>query len=440
LFTGTRTLTGSFGADTFDLAGNYRRTVISGNGNIDFGTGARDRIDLSSFVSSNVTISLASTQGGGSFYDPGNGMRVFDSIRFNDGRYILFEGIDTIQFSDRSITLSIVPNDPKFNEQWSLGMMGVQNAWRFTTGSDKVMVGVTDTGIALTSSSQVPEDLQTFWYNPTNDYQDDFSGQDWGEAKTSHGTLVQSVISAKSNDEKGMAGINWGSDFYVVDSLGLTLEGGDVGDLTLSEATRRMAQFAAQRGQRLVVNMSLRKIEPEFELAVAANPNVLFVIASGNDGDLYSGLAYPASLAANYDNVIAVGAVWGRKDFYDRPTIPGTRIEYTDWWGSQYGEGLTLMGPSEVVALAATRSASGTIGYDYLSKFNGTSAATPNVTGVASLVWSANPNLSAKQVRQVLSQTATDLGAAGYDIYYGNGFVNADAAVRRAIAIGAGYA
>ncbi|PSB14041.1 hypothetical protein C7B65_26795 [Phormidesmis priestleyi ULC007] len=60
------------------------------------------------------------------------------------------------------------------------------------------------------------------------------------------------------------------------------------------------------------------------------------------------------------------------------------------------------------------------------------------MAGVASLVWSANPNLTATQVQTILSGTAYDLGARGYDPVYGSGFVNADAAVRRAIAIGAG--
>lgn len=60
---------------------------------------------------------------------------------------------------------------------------------------------------------------------------------------------------------------------------------------------------------------------------------------------------------------------------------------------------------------------------------------TSSLTTVASLVWSANPNLTAREVHTVLAQTAYDLGRAGYDLVYGHGFVNADAAVRRAIAL-----
>jgi serine protease len=59
---------------------------------------------------------------------------------------------------------------------------------------------------------------------------------------------------------------------------------------------------------------------------------------------------------------------------------------------------------------------------------------------VASLVLSANPYLSAAQVRQILAQTSIDVGQLGYDKLTGSGVVNADAAVRRAMAISRGYA
>lgn len=57
------------------------------------------------------------------------------------------------------------------------------------------------------------------------------------------------------------------------------------------------------------------------------------------------------------------------------------------------------------------------------------------MAGVASLVWSANPYLRATDVHAIMANTAVDLGAFGYDMAYGHGFVNADAAVRQALAI-----
>lgn len=59
---------------------------------------------------------------------------------------------------------------------------------------------------------------------------------------------------------------------------------------------------------------------------------------------------------------------------------------------------------------------------------------------MASLLWSVNPWLTATQVRSILSQTAYDQGAPGYDPFYGHGVINAEAAVRRAMALARGAA
>jgi len=60
--------------------------------------------------------------------------------------------------------------------------------------------------------------------------------------------------------------------------------------------------------------------------------------------------------------------------------------------------------------------------------YNGTSMATPHVTGVAALVWSNNINCTADDVRSALKNTAVDLDAAGRDDKTGFGLVQAKAA------------
>jgi serine protease len=60
--------------------------------------------------------------------------------------------------------------------------------------------------------------------------------------------------------------------------------------------------------------------------------------------------------------------------------------------------------------------------------WDGTSMATPHVSGVAALVWSNFPARSNADIRNALEQTAQDLGAAGRDNYYGHGLVQAKAA------------
>jgi serine protease len=68
----------------------------------------------------------------------------------------------------------------------------------------------------------------------------------------------------------------------------------------------------------------------------------------------------------------------------------------------------------------------GVSGYE---AWDGTSMATPHVSGVAALVWSANPAWTNVQIRDALNATAMDLGAAGRDVYYGYGLVQAKAAL-----------
>ena len=61
--------------------------------------------------------------------------------------------------------------------------------------------------------------------------------------------------------------------------------------------------------------------------------------------------------------------------------------------------------------------------------YDGTSMATPHVSGVAALIWAINPSLTPAQVEAALFSTTTDLGAAGFDTLYGRGIVNAQAAI-----------
>ncbi|MBN1207232.1 MAG: S8 family serine peptidase [Myxococcaceae bacterium] len=68
------------------------------------------------------------------------------------------------------------------------------------------------------------------------------------------------------------------------------------------------------------------------------------------------------------------------------------------------------------------------VGVDY-ARLSGTSMATPHVSGVAALVWSARPSLTAAEVKEILLQTAEDHGEPGPDNIYGRGLVQAKAAL-----------
>jgi subtilisin family serine protease len=75
--------------------------------------------------------------------------------------------------------------------------------------------------------------------------------------------------------------------------------------------------------------------------------------------------------------------------------------------------------------------------YNY-AYYDGTSMATPHVSGVAALVWSYFPSCTGSQMRVSLDKSAQDLGAAGRDDKFGYGLVQAKAAYDRILALGCG--
>lgn len=145
------------------------------------------------------------------------------------------------------------------------------------------------------------------------------------------------------------------------------------------------------------------------------------IFAAGNNGNAF-GVAFPGNVA----NVIAVGAV----------NRNGALQAY-----SQTGAALDLVAPSgalEYLGDVRTTDLPGAAGVstgDYMNVFGGTSAACPQVAGVAALMLSVNPRLTETQVRTILQQTATDMGPAGFDNDFGFGRLNAERAVLGALAV-----
>jgi subtilisin family serine protease len=88
----------------------------------------------------------------------------------------------------------------------------------------------------------------------------------------------------------------------------------------------------------------------------------------------------------------------------------------------------TQLGSSATVTVKASN-------YAY---FDGTSMATPHVSAVAALVWSYFPTCTGAQIRTSLDNSALDLGAAGRDVHYGYGLVQAKAAYDRIKSLGCG--
>jgi hypothetical protein len=129
---------------------------------------------------------------------------------------------------------------------------------------------------------------------------------------------------------------------------------------------------------------------------------VLLVAAAGNDGydmDVYP--HYPAS----FETVVAVSGTDSSDGLYT----------YTN-----YGSDIEVSAPG--VNVYSTYPG----GYAYMT---GTSMSTPHVAGVAALALSHDPSLTNSQLRNILHQAVDDLGAPGWDEYYGYGRINAYKAV-----------
>ena len=90
------------------------------------------------------------------------------------------------------------------------------------------------------------------------------------------------------------------------------------------------------------------------------------------------------------------------------------------------------LGKTDGLALVAQSGSAVTIGTwttEYKT-LNGTSMATPHVSGIAALLWALQPSAHANDIRNAITASAHDLGPTGYDIQYGHGLVDAAAAAK----------
>jgi subtilisin family serine protease len=136
----------------------------------------------------------------------------------------------------------------------------------------------------------------------------------------------------------------------------------------------------------------------------ALDHNVVVVAAAGNSGN--NTPFYPAA---------APGVIG----------VSGTDTADQYWAVSNYGDFIDVAAPAVSIYSSYYSLANGS-GYAYMS---GTSMASPFVTGLAALIRSRRPELTAAEVGDLLEKTAYDLGEPAWDRYYGYGRVDAHAAL-----------
>ena len=166
-------------------------------------------------------------------------------------------------------------------------------------------------------------------------------------------------------------------------------------------------------------------------IAMAHNADIPVIAASGNMGFIPgAGVSYPASDSLT----LAVGSTTSgleRSSFSQYG--PELDVMATGGDATMMGEMTEVIWSTYVLSVATADSLGVTPGTHSIAGEAGTSMATPFVAGLAGLILSADPDLSADSVYAIIRNTATDMGIAGRDDETGYGVVNFGEAVRTAV-------
>lgn len=308
-------------------------------------------------------------------------------------------------------------NDPMFGSLWGLNNTSNPNhdinicqAWNITQGAN-VNVAVLDQGIFKTHID-LHSNIHPLSYNTeTNTSPSQLFGD--------HGTHCAGTIAAIKDNNIQVVGVSPLSKLM------------DVSNSLAGTPNSRMKRadginWAWQNGADIISNswgsgVQYQVIDDAINNALQNGRNgkgTIIVFATGNS---YGAVSYPAN---SNPNILSVGAM----------TSSGTRSSF-----SNFGTQLDVVAPGSSI-LSTTPN-------NQTASWDGTSMATPHVAGVAALILSVNPCLTAQQVRDIIEQTAQKVGGYSYTTTSGRpdgiwnnemgyGLVDAHAAVLMAQSMG----
>lgn len=298
---------------------------------------------------------------------------------------------DLLIFPESMYQNQAIPSDPLFRNpaaSWYFGMINASPAWDISYGSEGVIVAVVDDGCDMNHPEFKDRIVRP--YNAINRN----SGV-YGGARHQHGTHVAGTAIAARNNQEGLAGI-------APDCLLMPIQVADRQGQLPSTAIVDGVLYAINNGAK-VINLSLGKqfgpflklrprayqeqmikqafvAEEAFWAAIiniAEENGVTIVFAAGNDGVL-AGID-PMQRSPLSIKVSAVG-----KD--------GRRASF-----SNYGDYSTISAPGVEIVSSIPGSS--------YKQMQGTSMAAPIVTGAVALAQSVNPDLTPKDIRELLVRT-----------------------------------
>ncbi len=286
----------------------------------------------------------------------------------------------------------MVPNDPGYAQQWHLGTIQAPSAWNITTGSS-TPIAMVDSGVDPTHPDLASKLVPGWNFVSGNSTILDTMG---------HGTTTAGAAAAIGDNAVGVTGVAWNNPIMPLIVLDPT------GYASYSNIASAI-MYAADHGAR-IVNVSIGGTSASSTLQNAVNyawsKGTVVFASAGNGGT--NAPYYPAGC----QNAVAVGA---------------TDSTDTLAYFSNYGSFVGVTAPGVGIY---TTAAGG--GYTTMS---GTSYSSPIAAGVAALVLAQAPSLTASGLVSLLENNSDDLGAPGYDPYYGYGRINAYRAVSAAAAL-----
>ncbi len=297
----------------------------------------------------------------------------------------------------------VEPNDTEYltDKQWYLDKIQAQEAWAFVTGSSAVKVGVIDSGIQANHSdliNRVNTSLSATILNASGQVYSNPSPLTDTYDLYGHGTAVAGIIGAQSNNGSGISGICWNVD--IVSQRIISAEN----EVDLRSITQQIEY--ARINNIPIVNLSYAcgMVSDIIGMTTAVqNYPGLIVCSAGNgtnmdytddgididvrnidmneaNGDENVQVYYYPQCLSYLDNVITVGAA---------------NSDDTRRTDSNYGE-------NNVTVFAPGTNIYTTINTGGYTNVGGTSFAAPIVAGIAALLKSYNPELTAKQIKEAI--------------------------------------